>query len=85
MLRRPHSPIHPYYQSNTPCRLPVLNPGPITEPCIISTDGIARANRTRLVNEKDRQLTARRVEDRVKVEERINKVGKFTGPLFSCL
>ena len=63
----------------------MLNPGPIAEPCITSTDGIARANRTRLVNEKDRQLTARRVEDHVKVEERINKVGNFTGLPFSCL
>lgn len=57
----------------------MLNPGPIAQPYIISTDGIARADRTRLVDTKDRQITARRVEDSVKVQERINKVGDFVG------
>ena len=79
------APIHPHYEPDTQCSLPVLNPGSITEPCITTTHGVARANRTRLLNEKDRQLAARRVEDHVEVEERINKVGNFTDLPFSCL
>lgn len=63
----------------------MLNPGPIAQPYIISTGGIARADRTRLVDTKDRQITARRVENSVKVQERIKKVGDFVGPSLSRL
>lgn len=67
--------IFPCYKSNLPPRLPKLIPGPIAQPYTTSNDGIARADRTRLVNDKDRQITARQVEDLVKVKERIKKVG----------
>lgn len=49
----------------------------IARPYIISTDGIARADRTRLVDERDRQITARRVDDPFKVKGRVQKVGNF--------
>ena len=62
-------------ESDLPPRLPKLDPGPIAQPYITSTDGIARADRTRLINDKDRQITARRVEDSAKVKERTEKVG----------
>lgn len=50
---------------------------PIARPYITSTDGIARADRTRLVDERDRQITARRVDDPFKVKERVQKVGNL--------
>lgn len=74
MLRRL---IHSYYGSNLQPRLPMSNSEPISRPYITSTDGIARADRTRLVDERDRQITARRVDDRFKVKERVRKVGNF--------
>ncbi len=58
-------------------RLPKLSPGPIAQPYVTSTDGIARADRNRLVNEKDRHITTRRVEDPIKVKEKIKKVGNL--------
>ncbi|KAF6223456.1 hypothetical protein HO133_000299 [Letharia lupina] len=61
-------------------RLPKLIPGPIAQPYTTSNDGIARADRTRLVNDKDRQITARQVEDLVKVKERIKKELPTAGP-----
>lgn len=45
------------------------------QPYITSTDGIARADPTRLVNDEDRQITARRIEDPVKVKEKSKMVG----------
>ena len=72
MLRRL---IVPCYEPNFPPRLPKLNPRPIAQPYITSTDGIARADRTRLVDDKDRQITARRIEKSVSMKEKINKVG----------
>ena len=56
-------------------RLPKLNPGPIAKPYIDSIHSIARTDRTRLATSKDRQITARRVEDPKKVKERIKEVG----------
>ena len=64
------------YQPNLFSRLPMLSPGPIAQPYVTSTDGIARADRNRLVNEKDRHIITRRVEDSIKVEEKIKKVGR---------
>ena len=61
--------------SDVPTRLPKLNPGPITQPYIISTGGIARADRTRLVDDGDWNLAARRVDDPVKVKKITKKVG----------
>lgn len=58
----------------------MLNSGTVAQLYITSTDGIARADRTRLIDEHDRQITARRVEDPVKVKEGTKKVGNF-----SCL
>ena len=60
------------------------NPGPIARPYITSTDGIARADRTRLADKKDQQIYPRRVEDPVKLNERIRKVRHSEClPLFS--
>lgn len=61
-------------------RLPKLNPGPIVQPYITSTDGIARADPTRLVNDEDRQITARRIEDPVKVKEKSKMEKPTAGP-----
>ncbi|CAF9939267.1 MAG: hypothetical protein ALECFALPRED_008055 [Alectoria fallacina] len=62
------------------CKLPKLNPEPIAQPYITSTDGIARADRTRLVDDKDRQITARRIENSVSMKEKINKEKSTAGP-----
>lgn len=64
-----------HHESHLRPRLPKLDTGTIAQPYITSTDGIARADRTRLVNGKDRQVTVRRVEDPAKVKERDKKVG----------
>ena len=69
-------------KSNRPPRLPKLNPGPIALPYITSTDGIARADQTRLVHDRDRQITLRRVEEAAKVKERLKKVGILACLLF---
>lgn len=80
--------VHVYYggssshakESDIPPRLPQLNPGSIAQPYITSTGGVARADRTRLVNDKDRQITARRI---VKVKEGTKEVGELSClPLF---
>ena len=65
------------YESDFPLRSPKLNPGPIAQPYITSTAGIARADRNRLVNDKDRQIAACRVEGPVKVKTRIKNVGNL--------
>lgn len=51
-------------------------------PYITSTDGIARADQTRLVNDRDQQINVRRVEEPVKMKERIKKVGNLACPPF---
>ena len=63
----------------------MLNPGPIAQPCINSTNGIARAHQTRSVHEKDRQIIARRVEDPVNMKKRIKRVGNLAGLSYSRL
>lgn len=75
--------IFPCYESDLVFRLPKLNPGPLSQPYITSTNGIARADRTRLINDEDRQVTARRIEDPVEMKERIKRVGNLScRPLF---
>ena len=56
----------------------------MAQPYITSNDGIARADRTRLADKKDQRIFPRRVEDPVKLKERIRKVGHSEClPLFS--
>ncbi|KAM0793870.1 Fcf2 pre-rRNA processing-domain-containing protein [Usnea florida] len=59
---------------------PQLNSGPIPLPYITSTAGIARADRTRLVNEKDQQMTVFHIQDPPNVKEDTRKEKPTAGP-----
>ena len=64
-------------------RLLKLNVGPIAQPYVSTTVGIARVDRCRLLSEEDRRASnqIRRVEDPIKIKESAKKVGRF---IFYC-